>query len=227
MTSSPPSPLPLPLQSPSPSSPPIKHSGNHNSPSPSQPSPLQPSQLSQSPSQPSPSSVTMDHVLSALNETVSERETRIRSLFSYFDSTNAGYIDSKEIERGLSALQIPADYKYAKELLRVCDCDKDGRVEYYEFKRYMDDKELELYRIFQDIDVQHNGAILPEELYDALLKAECRIVAYENPNTEDMEIKPNKLSLKNFYDALVKANINKYVKEWLEVGWKKAEKNGL
>ncbi|GKD36192.1 calcium-binding mitochondrial carrier protein SCaMC-1-like protein [Tanacetum coccineum] len=203
MTSSPPS--PLPLQSPSPSSPPIKHSGNHNSPSPSQPSPLQPSQLSQSPSQ--PSAVTMDHVLSALNETVSERETRIRSLFNYFDSTNAGYIDSKEIERGLSALQIPADYKYAKELLRVCDCDKDGRVEYYEFKRYMDDKELELYRIFQDIDVQHNGAILPEELYDALLKAECRIVGYENSNTEHMEIKPNKLSLKNFYDALVKANI--------------------
>ncbi|GJX53532.1 calcium-binding mitochondrial carrier protein SCaMC-1-like protein, partial [Tanacetum coccineum] len=89
--------------------------------------------------------------------------------------------------------------------------------------RYMDDKELELYRIFQDIDVQHNGAILPEELYDALLKAECRIVAYENPNTEDMEIKPNKISLKNFYDALpnkislknfydalVKANIVSY-----------------
>ncbi|PWA94417.1 hypothetical protein CTI12_AA062010 [Artemisia annua] len=138
------------------------------SPSPS-PSPLQPSQLSQSPSQ--PSAVTMDHVLSALNETVEERETRIRSLFTFFDSTNAGYLDSKQIETGLSALQIPADYKYAKELLRVCDCDKDGRVEYHEFRRYMDDKELELYRIFQDIDVQHNGSILPEELYDALLKA--------------------------------------------------------
>lgn len=35
----------------------------------------------------------------------------------------------------------------------------------------MDDKELELYRIFQAIDVEHNGCILPEELWDALIKA--------------------------------------------------------
>ncbi|EMS49731.1 hypothetical protein TRIUR3_19714 [Triticum urartu] len=35
----------------------------------------------------------------------------------------------------------------------------------------MDDKELELYRIFQAIDVEHNGCILPEELWDALVKA--------------------------------------------------------
>ncbi|PWA68624.1 hypothetical protein CTI12_AA304790 [Artemisia annua] len=213
MTSSPPSPSPPSLlPSPSPlqpsQSPSLSPSQPSQLPSQQSQSPLQPSPSQPSPSQPSPSAVTMDHVLSALNETVEERETRIRSLFTFFDSTNAGYLDSKQIETGLSALQIPADYKYAKELLRVCDCDKDGRVEYHEFRRYMDDKELELYRIFQDIDVQHNGSILPEELYDALLKAECRIVAYENPNTEDMEIKPNKMSLKNFYDVLVKANID-------------------
>lgn len=35
----------------------------------------------------------------------------------------------------------------------------------------MDDKEMELYRIFQAIDVEHNGCILPEELWDALVKA--------------------------------------------------------
>ncbi|XP_076940385.1 calcium-dependent mitochondrial ATP-magnesium/phosphate carrier protein 2-like [Bidens hawaiensis] len=115
--------------------------------------------------------VTMEHVLAALGETKEERETRIRSLFSFFDTANAGYLESVQIEVGLSALQIPSEYKYAKELLRVCDKDKDGRVDYEEFRRYMDDKELELYRIFQAIDVEHNGCILPEELYDALVKA--------------------------------------------------------
>ncbi|CAL5048583.1 unnamed protein product [Urochloa decumbens] len=39
----------------------------------------------------------------------------------------------------------------------------------------MDDKELELYRIFQAIDVEHNGCILPEELWDALVKAGIEI----------------------------------------------------
>ncbi|GJY37835.1 calcium-binding mitochondrial carrier protein SCaMC-1-like protein [Tanacetum coccineum] len=100
-----------------------------------------------------------------------EEKARRRGKVYNWESATYGYIDSKEIKRGLSALQLPADYKYAKEMLRVCHCNKDGRVEYYEFKRYMDDKKLELYWIFQDIDVHHNGLILLEELYDALLKA--------------------------------------------------------
>lgn len=115
--------------------------------------------------------ISMDHVLSALRETKEERDSRIRSLFSFFDSNNLGYLDSAQIDKGLSAMQIPADYKFAKELLLVCDANQDGRVDYQEFRKYMDDKELELYRIFQAIDVEHNGCILPEELWDALVKA--------------------------------------------------------
>ncbi|KAB2000255.1 hypothetical protein ES319_D12G219500v1 [Gossypium barbadense] len=115
--------------------------------------------------------VSMDHVLLALSETKEERDLRIRSLFNFFDAANVGFLDYGQIEKGLSALQIPAEYKYANDLLKVCDANRDGRVDYQEFKRYMDDKELELYRIFQAIDVEHNGCILPEELWDALVKA--------------------------------------------------------
>ncbi|KAL3512049.1 hypothetical protein ACH5RR_024766 [Cinchona calisaya] len=118
-----------------------------------------------------PGPVSMDHVLSALRETKEERDSRIKSLFNFFDSANVGYLDYSQIEKGLSALQIPAEYKFAKELLNVCDANRDGRVDYQEFRKYMDDKELELYRIFQAIDVEHNGCILPEELWDALVKA--------------------------------------------------------
>ncbi|KAF5182717.1 Mitochondrial carrier protein coac2 [Thalictrum thalictroides] len=119
--------------------------------------------------------VNMDHVLLALRETKEERETRIRSLFNFFDVANVGYLDYVQIEAGLSGLQIPAEYKYAKDLLKVCDANRDGRVDYQEFRRYMDDKELELYCIFQAIDVEHNGCILPEELWDALVRAGIEI----------------------------------------------------
>ncbi|KAI4348398.1 hypothetical protein L6164_009125 [Bauhinia variegata] len=122
-----------------------------------------------------PGPVTMDHVLLASQETKEARELRIRSLFSFFDTSNAGYLDFTQIETGLSALQIPSEYKYAKDLLNACDANKDGRVDYQEFKRYMDDKELELYRIFQAIDVEHNGCILPEELWEALVRAGIQI----------------------------------------------------
>ncbi|KAF2321375.1 hypothetical protein GH714_040468 [Hevea brasiliensis] len=119
--------------------------------------------------------ISMDHVLLALRETKEERDVRLRSLFNFFDASNTGYLDYAQIEAGLSALQIPAEYKYAKDLLKVCDANRDGRVDYQEFRRYMDDKELELYRIFQAIDVEHNGCILPEELWDALVKAGIEI----------------------------------------------------
>lgn len=115
--------------------------------------------------------VTMDHVLLASQETKEARETRIRGLFGFFDKENSGYLDYAQIEAGLSALQIPSEYKYARDLLNACDANKDGRVDYEEFKRYMDEKELELYRIFQAIDVEHNGCILPEELWEALVRA--------------------------------------------------------
>ena len=110
-------------------------------------------------------------MLLALHETEAEREARIRDMFAFFDTAGRGQLDYAQIEAGLAALQVPAECKYARELLRACDRDRDGRVGYDDFRRYMDDKELELYRIFQAIDVEHNGCILPEELWDALVKA--------------------------------------------------------
>nr|VDD34369.1 unnamed protein product [Brassica oleracea] len=107
----------------------------------------------------------------ALRESNDEREVRIRSLFDFFDNSTLGFLDYAQIEKGLASLQIPPEYKYARDLFRVCDANRDGRVDYHEFRRYIDAKELELYRIFQAIDVAHHGCILPEELWEALVKA--------------------------------------------------------
>ena len=124
----------------------------------------------------------MEHVRLALRETEAEREARIRAVFASFDAAGRGHLDHAQIAAGLAKLRVPApegepgpgagaEDDYARALLRACDRDRDGRVGYDDFRRYMDDKELELYRIFQAIDVEHNGCILPEELWHALVKA--------------------------------------------------------
>jgi hypothetical protein len=122
---------------------------------------------------------TLEHVLLVLRETEAEREARIRGVFG-FDAAGRGHLDHAQIEAGLAVLRVPEGSgagsgagaeDYARALLRPCDRDRDGRVGYDDFRSYMDDKELELYRIFQAIDVEHNGCILPEELSHALVKA--------------------------------------------------------
>lgn len=111
------------------------------------------------------------HVLLALNETEEDRILRIRKLFNSFDATRKGYLDNTDIEKGLKSLSIPSQYKYAKDLLDLCDTNHDGRVDFGEFLRYMDDKELELYTLFKEIDVSCDGCIVPQELQGALQRA--------------------------------------------------------
>lgn len=71
-------------------------------------------------------SVTMEHVLLALGESKEERDQRIRALFNFFYVNNSGYLDYAKIEAGLSSLNIPSEYKYARDLLNVCDSNQDG-----------------------------------------------------------------------------------------------------
>eukprot|EP00249_Psilotum_nudum_P036003 c6136_g1_i1 orf=3-410(-) len=97
--------------------------------------------------------LTLAEVLLALQETQEQRERRIGNLFNFFDTSRSGFVDHSQIVEAFRALSIPSQYKYAKDLLDVCDANHDGRVDYGEFRKYMDDKELELYHIFREIDV--------------------------------------------------------------------------
>lgn len=112
--------------------------------------------------------VSLRDVMQALQETREQREQRIRNLFDLFDTCKSGYVDSSQIKKGFKALSIPSENKYATDLLLVCDSNRDGKVDFDEFKKYMDLKELELYLMFQAIDVKHNGVLHREELQAAL-----------------------------------------------------------
>eukprot|EP00897_Mesotaenium_endlicherianum_P006860 jgi/Mesen1/6201/ME000320S05403 len=84
---------------------------------------------------------------------------------------SAGAVDRQQIEDGFRTLSIPAHYKYARELLEACDQNQDGKCDYKEFRGYLDSKELELYQLFREIDLENDGTIYPDDLKRALNKA--------------------------------------------------------
>ncbi|KAG0561549.1 hypothetical protein KC19_9G072400 [Ceratodon purpureus] len=101
-------------------------------------------------------------------ESEEEREGRIRALFESFDNNKCGYLESQQIENGLQSLSFPFQKKYAVELVEACDANHDGRIDLAEFRRYMDVKEAELFKLFEAIDVSRDGVLQPEELHLAL-----------------------------------------------------------
>ncbi|KAJ3053908.1 hypothetical protein HK097_003098 [Rhizophlyctis rosea] len=60
---------------------------------------------------------------------------------------------------------------YARELVKECDKTKDGRITFAEFEQFVKQKELELWRLFQQIDRGGDGLIQPGELRASLRSA--------------------------------------------------------
>ncbi|CAI5469869.1 unnamed protein product [Closterium sp. Yama58-4] len=115
----------------------------------------------------------------AANESPASREKRIRALFQTFDTENRGALTRRQIERGLARMGVPVDYKFSKDLLAAIDQNGDGVCDYNEFHRYMDSKEVQLYRLFQRIDTDFDGAISLHELAAALHHAGIHLVEGE------------------------------------------------
>lgn len=167
--------------------------------------------------------LTLSEVRSALQESQEQRDLRIRKLFDFFDLSHSGFLDRTDIEEGFRALGIPSHYKYAQDLLDVSDANHDGQVDFEEFHRYMDEKELELYAIFREIDVKHNGCIMPEELRDALSRAGIQLSDEQLTNFVDRIDKDNNgiITFEEWRDFLLlyphKATIANIFQYWEKV----------
>ncbi|ORZ02460.1 mitochondrial carrier domain-containing protein [Syncephalastrum racemosum] len=104
-----------------------------------------------------------------LSETPAERERRIRELFDILDRQRQGHLDREAIRKGFTQMtHLPARNKYVNELLERCDTSHDGLVDFDEFKTYVTDKERELWHLFQKIDQNGEGQLLPDDLEAAL-----------------------------------------------------------
>ncbi|CAO3675679.1 unnamed protein product [Umbelopsis vinacea] len=109
-------------------------------------------------------------------ETPNERDRRIRNLFQSLDRNRKGYLDSDCILKGFQQMtHLPARTKYARDLLEKCDTSQDGVIDYDEFKIYVEEREKELWSMFEEIDKSGDGRLQPEELEHALQRAGIRV----------------------------------------------------
>lgn len=109
-------------------------------------------------------------------ETPNERDRRIRNLFESLDRNGTGYLDSDCILKGFQQMtHLPARTKYARDLLEKCDTSQDGVIDYDEFKIYVEEREKELWAMFEEIDRSGDGRLQPEELEHALQRAGIRV----------------------------------------------------
>ncbi|EKX32927.1 hypothetical protein GUITHDRAFT_156201 [Guillardia theta CCMP2712] len=63
------------------------------------------------------------------------KKSSIGEIFQHFDQDKSGHICQYELEIALKSFQISFDEMSVKEILSICDLDKDGRVDLKDFKR--------------------------------------------------------------------------------------------
>ncbi|KAI0192731.1 calcium dependent mitochondrial carrier protein [Xylaria flabelliformis] len=106
-------------------------------------------------------------------ESQNERDARIEKLWRQLDYQGKGELDWKGLQRGLKKIDHPL--KHADEMLKnitkAVDTDGDGKIQYEEFRVFVEAAERQLFHLFRSIDRDRNGKLDKEELQAAFHKA--------------------------------------------------------
>ncbi|KAH0289445.1 mitochondrial carrier [Aureobasidium namibiae CBS 147.97] len=106
-------------------------------------------------------------------ESPADRENRTRSLWKKLDTQNEGFLDLKAFRKGLKKLDHPlknAD-DLIEDVLHAADINNSGRIEYDEFRKFVDQTERELWQLFKSIDRNNDGNLDKNELRSAFVRA--------------------------------------------------------
>jgi solute carrier family 25 phosphate transporter 23/24/25/41 len=101
------------------------------------------------------------------------REQRIQRLWRTLDTRSEGQLDLPGLKKGLRTIDHPLknadDLLY--DVLKAVDTSGDGRIQYNEFRVFVDHAERELWNLFQSIDKDHSGGLDKSELRAAFSRA--------------------------------------------------------
>ncbi|KAF1984771.1 calcium dependent mitochondrial carrier protein-like protein [Aulographum hederae CBS 113979] len=107
------------------------------------------------------------------NETANEQDARLEELWRKLDTKAKGHIDLAGLKKGLKNMDHPlknAD-SLLQEVMRAIDTNKDGQIQYHEFRTFVKQAERELYDLFKRIDRNHDGSLEKSELQNAFKHA--------------------------------------------------------
>ncbi|WEW57411.1 hypothetical protein PRK78_002878 [Emydomyces testavorans] len=106
-------------------------------------------------------------------ESKHDREQRINDLWEILDANRCGQVDLKGFKKGLKKMDHPlknAD-SLLKDILESVDTSGDGRIQFNEFRVFVENAERELLQLFESIDRDHSGHVDKEELRAAFSRA--------------------------------------------------------
>ncbi|KAK0704918.1 mitochondrial carrier domain-containing protein [Lasiosphaeris hirsuta] len=106
-------------------------------------------------------------------ESQNQRDKRVEELWRKLDPTGSGELDFKGLQKGLRRIDHPmknADHML-KEIIRVVDTNGDGRIQYDEFRVFVEAAERQLLMLFRAIDRNDDGRLGKEELRAAFQRA--------------------------------------------------------
>ncbi|KAI4132936.1 MAG: hypothetical protein LQ347_002348 [Umbilicaria vellea] len=106
-------------------------------------------------------------------ESQKARDTRVEKLWQDLDTRKEGQLDIKALKKGLRKIDHPLKNAdgMLQDVFNAVDLGGDGRIQYSEFRTFMEQTEKELQQLFKSIDRDHNGQLDKGELKSAFAQA--------------------------------------------------------
>ncbi|KAK1975788.1 mitochondrial carrier domain-containing protein [Colletotrichum cereale] len=108
-----------------------------------------------------------------VEESQNQRDKRVEDLWRQLDPNGSGHLDFKGLQKGLKKIDHPM--KNADDMLRkimtVVDTNDDGKIQYEEFRYFVEQTEKQLMILFQSIDKDNDGRLDKTELQEAFRRA--------------------------------------------------------
>ncbi|KAK2016507.1 calcium-binding mitochondrial carrier SAL1 [Colletotrichum eremochloae] len=108
-----------------------------------------------------------------VEESQNQRDKRVEDLWRQLDPNGSGHLDFKGLQKGLKKIDHPM--KNADDMLRkvmtAVDTNNDGKIQYEEFRYFVEQTERQLMILFQSIDKDNDGRLDKTELQEAFRRA--------------------------------------------------------
>ncbi|KAF6229082.1 hypothetical protein HO133_007196 [Letharia lupina] len=101
------------------------------------------------------------------------QDARVSKLWKTLDTRNEGRLNLNGLKKGLSNINHPlknAD-SLLQDVMKAVDTNRDGRIDYSEFRKFVEQTEKELWQLFKSIDRDHNGQLDKGEIRSAFERA--------------------------------------------------------